>query len=173
MWIFWGVIILFTTLMFFHLVPKMQVSRIIYLTCDLRRESSSDSDKHKSKDSHRLKLQVLSNENAPVVTHPTSKFCHISLFGHHLHFYSRSLQNCFKAGLYSLSPHSPPPLLPLGLTLITLLSSFQTTLISSTDSPLPNSIVNSYFSKLLRIIETTDYIFFFENLSSCHFWVEG
>ena len=173
MWIFGGVIILFTTLTFFHWVPKIQVSRVIHLTCDLRREPSSDSDKHRSKDSHGLKLQVFSNGNAPAVTHPASKSCHISLFGHHCHFYSKSLQSCFKAGLSSLSPHPPPPLLPLGLTLITLLSSFQTTLISSTDSSLPNSIVNSYFSKLLRIIETTDYIFFFENLSFCHFWVEG
>lgn len=79
--------------------------------------------------------------------------CHISLFGHHFHFYSESLQNRFKAWLYSLSPHAPPPLLPLGLTLITLLSSFQTKLISSTDSPLPNAIVNSYllnFSESLK-----------------------
>ena len=66
--------------------------------------------------------------------------CHISPFGHHFHFYSKSLQNCFKAWLYPLSPHPSPPLLPLGLTLITLLSSFQTKLISSIDSPLPNSM---------------------------------
>jgi len=66
--------------------------------------------------------------------------CHISPFGHHFHFYSKPLQNCFKAWLYPLSPHPPPPLLPLGLTLITLLSSFQSKLISSIDSPLPNSM---------------------------------